>query len=290
MSRITAILTVYYPSYKNRDNIEKISRQVDRIVICDNSPKDNRELFHTLDKAIYHFCGQNLGLSAAFNQVLMDTSYKWSDDEFIIFFDQDTVIYEKHIEKLIVEYNFLRREGYHIGCIGPLYYEGNNKQIELPRTKKYLNGRTISVKSVITTSLLCQYAMLKKIGFWNEDIFLDMADWDLCWRVKAENFLCCMTSASIMSHSVGEGKRKYGLINLRVWKPFREYYQTRDCLYLMRKSYVPLRFKIRFVMMLTIRPVLHLIFLDNKRERLLYIQRGMKDYHAGIKGELNRCV
>lgn len=285
MSRVTAILTVYYPSYENRNNIEKICKQVDRTIICDNSLQNNIDLFQDLTKTTYHFWGQNLGLSAAFNKVLTDSSYEWEDDEFVIFFDQDTVICDMHIEKLIAEYNLLEKEQLNIGCLGPLYYDSNS-QIEIPRSKKYLNTRTMSVKSVITTSFLCKYVVLKKVKFWNEEIFLDMADWDLCWRLKAENLLCCMTSASIISHRVGTGKKNYGLIKLWVWKPFREYYQIRDCLYLMKKRYVPLKFRINFIMMLTIRPILHLLFLDNKQERLQYMRKGVKDYYAGIKGEL----
>ena len=286
MSRVTAILTVYYPGYVNKNNIKKIYEQVDRVIICDNSSQNNRRLFQNLDKAVYLFWGKNLGLSAAFNKVLMDSVYGWEDDEFVIFFDQDTVIHEKHVERLVVEYNVLEGEGYNVGCLGAVYRNESNGRIEAPRIKRYINDKTMSVKSVITSSLLCKYIMLKKIKFWNEEIFLDMADWDLCWRLKAENMLCCMTYASIIDHSVGEGKKKCGLIELRVGKPFREYYQTRDCLYLMKKRYVPIKFKIRFIMMLTIRPMLHLIFLDNKRERMQYIRKGIEDYCAGVRGEL----
>ena len=30
--------------------------------------------------------------------------------------------------------------------------------------------------------------VLKDISFWNEQIFLDMADWDFCWRLKEKKY------------------------------------------------------------------------------------------------------
>ena len=134
------------------------------------------------------------------------------------------------------------------------------------------------VSSIITSSMLCKYGSLKSINFWNEDIFLDMADWDLCWRFIEAGKKCCMTDIVVLNHSVGVGEKKIGLIRLRVGQPIREYYQTRDCLKLILKKYTPLKFKMRFILQVTLRPLLHICFLNDPRERMRYIVWGYRDF------------
>ena len=126
--------------------------------------------------------------------------------------------------------------------------------------------------------MLCRYSTLKDIGFWNENLFLDMADWDLCWRMMEKDYLCCMTSKTILHHSVGTGEKKLGPISLRTGAAFREYYQTRDSLYLLQENYVPLKFKMRFIANVTIRPIVHLRLYEDRRKRLHYIASGYKDF------------
>ena len=95
-----------------------------------------------------------------------------------------------------------------------------------------------------------------------------------------------MTTAVMLNHTVGEGERKIGPVSLRVAKPFREYYETRDCMYLLKKKYVPLKDRIRFHLMLTVRPLLHLWFLQDKKERKYYIKLGVRHFKAGRTGKL----
>ena len=127
--------------------------------------------------------------------------------------------------------------------------------------------------------------LLKRIDFWNEKVFLDLADWDLCWRMQKAGMVCCMTEKVVLHHSVGNGEKKVGPIKLRVGQPFREYYQTRDALYLLQENYVPLKMRLRLIANVTIRPVVHYLMLDDKKSRMKFIRRGINDYKKGVHGE-----
>lgn len=282
--KIKAIVTLYYPQEKHKKNILRISDQVDELYICDNSPESSEHLYKGLDKVKYIYWGENRGLSYAFNTVLNNKCYKWSKNDYVIFFDQDTVIPENHVYKLMQEYNQLKLSGVKVGCLGPVYYNTSNRSLELPRYFKRISKNSIKVKSIITTSMLCRYGDLVKVGLWNEEIFLDMADWDLCWRFINEGYQCCMTTISKICHSVGEGEKKIGFISLRTGKPIREYYQLRDCRYLLKKKYTPDKYKLRFILMITLRSFLHLLFFEDRKERLMYMNRARCDYVHSIKG------
>ena len=282
---ISALITVFHPTLQVADNVEAISRQVDAVYVCDNSPESNSDLFPG-EKIRYVWFGENLGISRAYNRVLKDTAFGWKDSDRVIFFDQDSRIEDGHIAVLCHTWHKLDLAGYSVGCLGPAYFNTSSGTVEIPRQKRPLGAKTYGVSSIITSSMLCRYGDLQKIGFWNEDVFLDMADWDLCWRLAENGMLCCLTEQVVLHHTLGVGEKKIGPLRLRVGEPYREYYQLRECLYLLGKSYTPLKYRIRFLAMVLVRSPLHLIFLDHRKQRFRYITKGVADFFRGRRGAL----
>ena len=94
-----------------------------------------------------------------------------------------------------------------------------------------------------------------------------------------------MTNVVVMTHSLGIGeKRILGILRVRQGAPIREYYQTRDCLNLLSKKYVPFKFRVRFIIMIFLRPFVHYIFLKEKNKRMSYVFQGIVDYFKKKKG------
>lgn len=288
MSRTIGIVTVFHPSIKHIDNIKLISEQVDLLIISDNSPTKNSELFKLFKNVVYRFWNRNLGLSSSFNRILTDESFGWKDSDNIIFFDQDSIIPTGHIRSLIIDYEYLENKGLSVGCIGPVFINQSIGTTEIPTLNEKIDKNILKVKGIITSSMLCKYENLRLISFWNEKLFLDMADWDLCWRLIEKQKYCYMSSNSIMKHSVGEGKKSILFFNLRIGKPFREYYQTRDCMYLMGERYLPWNFRLRFIIRILFRPIVHIVFLDNSFKRAKYIFLGIKDFFLKKRGEIDK--
>ena len=283
---ITALVTLYYPNKANIENIIGISKQVDRLIVCDNTPnKMSLERFEGYNEIRYYSNGKNNGLSAAFNEVLKDTSNSWHDDDFIIFFDQDSKIPDGYIESLVREFQIIENAGHKIGCLGPVYFNNSNQNIEIPRQKKRINDHDFIVNSVITSSMLCKYSVLSSVGFWNEDVFLDLADWDLCWRMRERGYYSFKTDAVLLNHTLGTGEYRKGRMRIRYGAAIREYYQVRDGLYLMCKGYTPFKNRIRFLCGFLFRLTIHTRVLEEKEKRKKYIIRGWEDYKKHITGE-----
>lgn len=276
-SRIVSIVTLYNPKEKHIRNVQDIAKQSAKVIVCDNSIADNNKYFLQNDKCIYLHWGENYGLSKAFNIALSNDAFNWDDEDIIVFFDQDSVLPDNHIQKLLKEYKYLINCGADVGAIGPVYFDSSTGKEEIPRFFQNVTPSVMKVDSIVTTSMMCQYKVIKKVGFWNSNIFLDMADWDICWRLIANGYKIYLTKSSILHHSVGEGVRKLGPFRLRIGKTFREYYETRDCTKLIFKNYVPRRYKLRFVAMLIFRPILRFLFLDNRITRCKWYLRGLLD-------------
>ena len=287
MYKICALVTLFYPDEKIIENILLIKRQVTSIIVIDNTPnnKDNFKLFKDHENIYYFSNMKNYGISKAFNMYLNHSLV--TESEFILFFDQDSLIHEKLVENLVKDYNILMNNKISIGCIGPVYYEKNANKLMIPKIKKLLFSSVYEVDSIITSSMLTTYNTLKKINFWNEEIFLDLADWDLCWRLKASGFKCCLTQHVVLNHVLGKSVKKIGPFSIKEGASIREYYQTRDCLKLLLKKYTPFRYKIRFILMLTIRPIVHIFFLSEKYSRAKYIFLGFIDFFRAINGSFD---
>lgn len=285
MVKIVALVTVYNPDKNVVENLQILSRQVEQVILCDNSMNDNAQMLGGVTKSIYTTQHKNLGLTGAFNSILKDPAYGWKDDDLIIFFDQDSQIGEGYIQALQDEYRKIETLIPNLGYLGPVFYNTSNGRTERPRQKKNITDETYEVSNTITSSLMMRYGNLKRIDFWNEKVFLDLADWDLCWRMQKAGMVCCMTEKVVLHHSVGNGEKKVGPIKLRVGQPFREYYQTRDALYLLQENYVPLKMRLRLIANVTIRPVVHYLMLDDKKSRMKFIRRGINDYKKGVHGE-----
>lgn len=282
---IIGIVTLYNPDVSVVSNIQTIIPQVDKLYLSDNSPRENREMFSGFDKVEYYFNNGNLALSGAFNRILNSSTIKWSDEDYIIFFDQDSSIEKGHINRLIERFDRLSNRGIKVGCLGPIFFNRSTNQLAIPRIKKQISEYDYIVKSLITSSMVSKYGILKNVGFWNEDVFLDMADWDLCWRIRNKGYECIETKIVVLNHAVGTGVKKVGKITLGKTSKVREYYQTRNYLYLLNKNYVPIKYKLEFIRNLTIRPILHYLFLDNGKKRMRYIKDGIRDYKRGYFGE-----
>ncbi len=279
---VYALITLY--GYKDNidNNIKMIAKQVDRVIVCDNSKKQSKiELPGNVE---YLFNNNNLGISAAFNKVLKDNSRNWKSNDYILFFDQDTAIPEHHIKALINEFEHLKSDGINVGIIGPAYYDINEKQVKLTgRTR--VSERSWNAEVLLTSSSLSTYENLHTINFWNDNLFLDLCDWDLVWRFKQAGYSCIITDISVIRHALGESVKRIGPIKAKESMPIREYYETRDCMKLMHKAYTPKNYKIRFVAQVTLRPILHLLLLPHKKERIKFIIQGFRDYLRGVDGE-----
>lgn len=290
MSRCISVITLYNPNEKHIENLKRIILQSDFVLVCDNSDVAKYKAVAVSiapSKVIYCANNENLGLSIAFNKILMTNQYiDWQDDDYIVFYDQDSVINEHHNSCLIAEYANLIEKGINVGCLGPVFFDTSKNCVRKPRMYKQISKKSFEVDSIITSSMVCKFKVLKEVGFWNEKVFLDMADWDICWRIKDAGYRCVMTEATLLKHTVGEGTRNIGLLSLTIAKPFREYYQIRDSLYLLKEHYVPLKFRCKFYFWLSLRIILHLLFLDNKTERWYYIMLGRKHYNKGLTGAL----
>lgn len=282
--RVIALVTLFHPTQNHARHIAEYARQCDTVFLCDNSGSDNRALFIGIGNCRYIQNVDNFRLSRAFNIALSPKTFSWQPDDFVLFFDQDSWVLPGHVEKLVDEYQKLVESGVALGALGPVFFNRSTGRTVIPHSRKFVTPDAFSCEELITSSMLTTWENLKRISFWNEDIFLDYADWDLCWRLRSVGLKILMTNLTVLQHVSGIGEVHFGSVRVLDEAPVRRYYQVRDFLKLLRKTYMPRRWRhaISFIKKL----VLQTFLLDKRWERSLYTCRGFVDFLSRTHGKL----
>lgn len=278
---------MYYPSEKHIKTIKKIAKQVDLLLVCNNTPDD--KIQDSIDNCEIINFGENLGLSAAFNKAIDMAGIDWDAADYCVFFDQDSNIEDGYIDRLVSSFKDIATLCDNLGVMGPVYKDEKNGAINLPSSREPIEGtNAYIVQSIITSSMIIQYGTLKEIGFWNENVFLDMADFDLCWRLSENGYKIVVDSDVILSHSVGEEVFSVFGKQLQVWKPVRNYYRIRDGLKLYHSGYMPSNEKRRFIITLSAEQLLNFIMVGERLDRIKFYLKAIKDYKKNLNGSYEK--
>ncbi len=291
-----AVVTLYHPKQETAESLKALAAQVTRMILSDNTPDgDNREMFAAIPNAVYLANGKNLGLAAGINRGLETEEARESD--YVFFFDQDSYVPEGHIETMVRDWEELAKE-YRIGLLGPRFYDeitgAYNADAILDNGTEESADSYVPIGQMITSSMMTTCGIMREIGGWNEELFLDYGDYDLCWRLKAAGYELFITKHVLLKHRLGEGcvqakdPKSKMVFPLAYGAPIRKYYQTRAAIKLLRKDYVPDDWRKLLKQNLTIRRYFDLKYLPDKRKNTYYYHRGLLDGFRGINGEFRR--
>ena len=290
MRKTAAIVTLYHPKKEAAERLRLLGGQVDRLILSDNTPGGgNGSLFAGIPGAVYLENGENLGLAAGINRGLETAEARESD--YVFFFDQDSQPPEGHIATMIRDWEEIAKD-HRIGLLGPRFYDeitgAYNADAILDKGVEESGSPYVPIGQMITSSMMTTWAIMKEIGFWNEEIFLDYGDYDLCWRLAAAGYELFITRNVLLTHRLGEGcvqakDPKSGMtFPLAYGAPVRKYYQTRAAVKLLRKDYIPTDWRKLLKQNLTIRRYFDLKYLPDKWKNTHYYHKGLLD------GLLNR--
>lgn len=213
---------------------------------------------------------QNLGMEWAFSH-----GYRA-----IILMDQDSVISVQSVKKYVELYTTLVEHGNKVACIGatPLDRDrdiGLNSHYEerQDKTDRY----HLIEKTQSSGSLIHKDAYLE-VGNMEERLFIDLVDWEWCWRAKEFGYKCYVMEDVLLGHRFGEDTWKI-LFNLSIGipRPVRHYYQVRNYIVLCKRGYIPVNFKIRYLMINFFKIIFFSTFVPPRKIRFKNFMKGITD-------------
>lgn len=288
---VYAILVAYNPdSSELQLAVDNLLSQTDFVVVCNNSDYD--VTLHSADRIRVFNFRENLGIAEA-----QSIGMKWAFEngaDFILQMDQDSLLQEHTVTKLMDRYFELTKVGYTIGVIGPRHYDKITKEVDEGRLIKGNNipGHNCHIiHATISSASLIPLSAYEAAGSMDDGLFIDSVDWEYCWRLKKLGFITVRDNDVLLGHRVGEGKQKLiGSIDARIPSPIRHYYHTRNLFLLFPRAYVPIYWKLSNLFKLFIKLFVYPFAFKDGKVRFKYIVCGIKDGLLGRYGRIDNAT
>lgn len=273
---LSAVVVWYNPTNKEKENINSYIKYVDKLYIVDNSEKENA--FENNKKIHYVFNGENLGIAKALNigaDLALKEKYDW-----LLTMDQDTSFKNDDVKK-IFEY-IKNNDMKNIGIVSPWH----DTKLHIQKPKEEIDYPI----DVMTSGNFLNLKILKKIGGFKDEYFIDGVDIEYCLRLKKYNYKVMRLNKFSIKHNLGNISYKHFLkkellcLNhnyLRVYYRVRNYNYIKQEYHDIAPEFCNILVKIKAL-------VWCIIFYENdKIRKLKSIYYAKKDFKNNIYGKYN---
>lgn len=278
-------------------SLERCCPQLEKIYIIDNN-SDNYFLISkstsSYNNIHLHGFKENIGLAKAQNYAI-ELILNEKVANYIILFDQDSIISNGFINCLISDKKKLEGNGERVGAIGPSFFDPESN-VFYPATvfvgpfiKRVKISDTPTMASyLIASGCLIECNILRHVGLMKDELFIDYIDIEWSMRAQKMGYKLFISSTAKMAHTIGDQRRSLLGRTVSVHSAFRRYFLVRNSFFMLRQNYVPVGYKVRELTFNILRFLIALIFSKNKRKILKSYYYGCYDGIRGVFGPLNR--
>lgn len=272
ISKTTIVIITYNPNINNLNNVLSELNQVYHIVVSDNASQniiDIKKLVDTFSNTELISSPSNAGIASAQNKAIRKVLNK---AHYVFFLDQDSYISIESLRKLEKDMEILEKSDKEIGSVSAV-----------PEIKN-TNSKFEKTNEVISSGMLVPVSTLRKVGLMKDDFFIDMVDYEWCWRALKKGYSIYKDNQVLFNHQIGTEDRILGKIPIA---PFRLYYVYRNTFYLLKKDYLPKNYAFKLRYGLFKQFIFNVVFCPNKDRRIRYILKGIKDGKSGKLGKID---
>ena len=215
------VIVTYNPSIIIQYLVEQCRLFAFRIIVVDNGS----EIIPKCEDSDLLISDRNKGIAWALNTGI-HYALRYSP-KYIITFDQDSI----PATNILEAYNAILKDfGSSVGLISG-GFALLSSEVDFPiRYKDSIN--------LITSGMLHNVEIFKKVGLYEEKLFIDSVDFDFVMRVHKAGFSTIQIQNDIIKHKIGDplSKRILGImVTSSNHNEVRRYYQARNLVYLTRK-------------------------------------------------------
>jgi rhamnosyltransferase len=228
---IAGVVILYHPDIKQlSENINTYVLGLKQLYIYDNSEIQTPGIeaaLHNLYPCIkYQFFNNNDGIAKRLNQAV-ETAMQ-SQYDYLLTMDQDSSFKSGDFEKyksLIQKEDYTKVAQFGINCQPQITMSIEQAQEAL---------------TLITSGSILNLSLIKKVGDFNEDLFIDFVDAEFSYRVVQQGLINLMFSNILLNHALGKLVLGKSLMTFKkslriIHAPIRAFYITRNGLFLLFK-------------------------------------------------------
>lgn len=283
--RIVGIVVLYYPGRDLSTNINSYIRYVDKLILWDNTPREDGESFSLpeiagYDKITFMGVGYNVGLGTALNA---GADYALENKfTHLLTMDQDSNFNGNDFEAYL---EAIRAQGENSRVIFSVNYF-----LKSHRSPLYpISDSVDRVLSAMTSGSMYPVFLFDELGRFKEDLFVWGIDSEFCWRASRKGISTICFKNVLLQHDLGCQKKKRKLFGKEVfpneYSPDRTYYNVRNGIILHRlyPEYINLRAHLRYHLYKRI--VFVLLYENMKRKKWKALWDGYRDGKDGKLGK-----
>jgi rhamnosyltransferase len=233
---VCAVIVTYHPNTKVIENLSKILTQVQGLVIVDNgSNVDELDLLRLGSQNLGFQLienGENLGVAEAFNE-----GVRWAKSQhypWVLLFDQDSGITAGFVRQMFAAWES-HPDRERVGSIHPRYVDPETGvELVVPRAS---DGSPVFP---MTSGALMPAWIFERIGWFASEYFIDLVDWEYCFRIRAAGYLVADSSQAALLHSPGNPRTVIIMghsFHSSHHSAMRRYYISRNCIAFYRKYF-----------------------------------------------------
>ena len=247
MEKVAAGIVSFNPEIDRlNDNINAMLNQVDHVYIFDNGSYNSTELQKLISNnknVTVKLSTENRGLSNALN-ALMNMAIK-DGYEWMISMDQDSIMQDDAVQQFLS-----CSQEKDVAIICPYVIDSRRKYM-----KYEYEHETEEVEMCITSGSMTRLSVWKKLGGFDDFLFIDLIDNDYCKRLKLHNYKIIRVNTVLMNQEFGRIVPRTEIVSRFFVKlgellhstniqklsykkyvdPRRVYYTCRNVLYLNKK-------------------------------------------------------
>ena len=253
------------------------------MIVVDNSPQSHQDWLSS--SVEFRHCPENAGIAHAQNIGLLLAKKQGHD--YAMLLDQDSQLSEQLLQTVKLRVVEAQTHYPNLAAYGPTIvseFDGQVVRAKVQRAVPDEHGFLHS-RQIIASGKVIPISVLAEIGLMEDALFIDGVDHEWCWRANRKGCRIISDTQALLRHKQGESRKRIVGVTFKVGSPVRLYYQYRNILILLRRSYVPLYWKIRNSVALPVRWIINGWFLEQRRERRHYMRRGLID---GLKKRSGR--
>ncbi|MCP4866351.1 glycosyltransferase family 2 protein [Alteromonas alba] len=274
--KFSAIIILFYPERPILlNNIRLLENNGWQVVVVDNSPQSHKSWLSS--SVEFRHCPENAGIAHAQNIGLLLARQQGRD--YAMLLDQDSHLTE-HLLQTAKQRVIEAQSRYpDLAAYGPTIvseFDGQVVRAKVQRAVPDEHGFLHS-RQIIASGKIIPLAVLSDVGLMEDALFIDGVDHEWCWRASRKGFRIISDTQVLLRHKQGESRKRVLGMTFKVGSPVRLYYQYRNILILLRRSYVPLYWKVRNCVALPVRWVINGWCLEQSKERRRYMRQGLTD-------------
>jgi rhamnosyltransferase len=288
---VFSVIVTYKPDWLAVNLLcDQLSASMVTTVVVDNSEVDVKGVTINLVNGKLLTLGENKGIATAQNKGIDYCIEKGAD--IIVFFDQDSVISDDFISKLvapimtknenIVAPTFIDAEkGFFYPIVSVSRFGLRTKTTPAKHSPAFYTNTAISSGTAVKTSVF------NIVGKMQDDLFIDYVDTEWCLRCHHAGIKVLILPDNQMIHSIGDKSFNVLGFTVPVHSAYRRYYRVRNSFELLRLKHIPILLGIREIIFSIIHQALLVLTQHGKRKA--YIKYGLIGvWHGiiGVKGHL----